>query len=191
MSDTATLTRSVAGQELPHAGTYTLDKAHTTVGFVVRHLMVSKVRGNFDDFQGTIVVGEEPSESSVEVTIDAASIDTREPQRDAHLKSPDFLDAVTFPTMTYRSTRVYQHAGGWKVDGDLTIHGVTRPVTLELEFLGATGDPWGGKRIGFSATTKIDRYDFGLTWNAAVETGGVVVSREIRIELEAEAVLQA
>ncbi len=191
MSDTATLTRTVNGEELPHPGTYTLDKSHSTVSFVVRHMMVSKVRGHFTEFSGDIVVAEEPASSKVDVTIDVASVDTRDPQRDGHLKSPDFFELEKYPTITFTSTSVHGGGGDWKVDGDLTIHGVTRPVTLELEFLGATGDPYGGKRIGFSASTEIDRSDFGLGWNAALETGGVVVSKNVKIEIEAEAVLKA
>jgi polyisoprenoid-binding protein YceI len=191
MTETATLTRTVAGVEIPHPGTYVLDKAHTTISFVVRHLMVSKVRGHFNGFEGTIVVGEEPKDSKVEVTIDATSVDTRDQQRDAHLKSPDFFEVEKYPTLTFVSTGVHGDGDDWKVTGDLTIHGVTRPVTLDIEFLGATGDPWGGKRIGFSASTQIDRTDYGLTWNAAVETGGVVVGKDVKIEIEAEAILQA
>jgi polyisoprenoid-binding protein YceI len=191
MTDTAPLTRKVNGEELPQPGTYLLDKAHTTVSFVARHMMVSKVRGHFNEFEGKIVVGEDPTLSEVEVTIDVASIDTREPQRDAHLKSPDFFEAEKWPKMTFTSTRVHGGPGDWKVTGDLTIRDVTRPVTLDLEFLGASPDPWGGKRIGFTATTTIDRTDFGLSWNAAIETGGVVVGRDVKIEIDAEAVLQA
>ncbi|HTW99144.1 MAG TPA: YceI family protein [Acidimicrobiales bacterium] len=191
MSDTETLTRNVGGEELPHPATYVLDKAHTTVAFVARHMMVSKVRGHFNDFDGKIVVAEDPASSEVDVTIDVASIDTREPQRDTHLKSADFFDVEKFPSITFKSTRIHGGKGEWKVTGDLTIRDVTRPVTLDIEFLGASPDPWGGKRIGFSATTKVDREDFGLTWNAAIEAGGVVVGREVKIEIDAEAVLQA
>jgi polyisoprenoid-binding protein YceI len=191
VTDTAALTRNVAGEELPLPGTYLLDKAHTTISFVVRHMMVSRVRGHFDDFEGKIVVGEEPSQSEVDVTIEVASIDTRDSQRDTHLRSADFFDAEKWPTITFKSTRIHGAKGDWKVTGDLTIRDVTRPVTLDLEFLGASPDPWGGKRAGFSATTQVDRHDFGLNWNAAIETGGVVVGREVKIEIDAEAVLQA
>jgi polyisoprenoid-binding protein YceI len=192
MADSTELVRNVAGVEVPLAGTYTLDKSHSTVGFVVRHLMVSKVRGSFGDFEGTIVVGEEPAQSSVTATIQTATVDTRDEQRDGHLKSPDFFDAVKFPTMTFASTKVVPVRGSdWKVEGDLTIRGVTKPVVLDVEFNGAGGDPYGGKRFGFSATTEIDRDEFGMTFNMALETGGVMVSKNVRIEIEGEAILQA
>jgi polyisoprenoid-binding protein YceI len=191
MTDTATLTRTLNGEELPQPGTYVIDKSHTTVAFIARHMMVSKVRGHFNDFEGTILVGDRPEDSKVDVTIDVASVDSREQQRDAHLRSPDFFDAEKWPTMAFHSTRVHGGPDGWKLTGDLTIRDVTRPVTLDLEFLGASPDPWGGKRIGFTATTTIDRREFGLGWNAAIETGGVVVGPQVKIEIDAEAVLQA
>lgn len=191
MTDTAALTRNVAGEELPHPGTYVLDKAHTTISFVVRHMMVSKVRGHFNAFEGKVVVGDKPEDSEVDVTIEVASVDTREPQRDAHLRSGDFFEAEKWPTITFKSTRIHGGTGEWKVTGDLTIRDVTRPVTLDLEFLGATGDPYGGKRIGFSAATQINREDFHLTYNAALETGGVVIGKDVKIEIEAELILQA
>ncbi|MDA8032652.1 MAG: YceI family protein [Actinomycetota bacterium] len=191
MAETETLTRTLEGAPAPLPGTYHLDKAHSIVGFVVRHLMVSKVRGQFNDFDGEIVVGETLADSKVSVTIQVASIDTREEQRDGHLKSGDFFELETYPTITFVSTAVRPAGGDWKVDGNLTIKGSTRPVTLDVEFLGATGDPWGGKRIGFSARTEIDRDDYGMNFNAAVEGGGLVVGKRITIELEAEAVLSA
>ena len=192
MADSTEFVRNVAGVEVPLAGTYTLDKSHSTVGFVVRHLMVSKVRGSFGDFEGTIVVGEEPSQSSVTATIQTATVDTRDEQRDGHLKSPDFFDVEKFPAMTFTSTKVVPVRGSdWKVEGDLTIRGVTKPVVLDVEFNGAGGDPYGGKRFGFSATTEIDRDEFGMTFNMALETGGVMVSKNVKIEIEGEAILQA
>ena len=192
MADTTELVRNVSGLEVPLAGTYTLDKSHSTVGFVVRHLMVSKVRGSFGDFEGTITVAEEPSQSGVTATIQTATVDTRDEQRDGHLKSPDFFDAAQFPTMTFASTKVVPVRGSdWKVEGDLTIRGVTKPVVLDVEFNGAGGDPYGGKRFGFSASTEIDRDEFGMTFNMALETGGVMVSKNVKIEIEGEAVLQA
>ncbi|MCU1494782.1 MAG: polyisoprenoid-binding protein [Acidimicrobiaceae bacterium] len=191
MADAAELTRTVDGATIPHPGVYTLDKAHSSVGFVVRHMMVSKVRGLFNDFEGTITVAEDPAQSGVEATVQIATVDTRDEQRDGHLKSADFFEVEKFPTMTFTSTKVVPDGGDdWKVQGDLTIHGVTRPVVLDVEFNGASGDPYGGKRIGFSATTEIDREDFGMTFNMALETGGVVVSKNVKIEIEAEAVLQ-
>ncbi len=192
MADTTELVRNVSGLEVPLAGTYTLDKSHSTVGFVVRHLMVSKVRGSFGDFEGTITVAEEPSQSGVTATIQTATVDTRDEQRDGHLKSPDFFDAAQFPTMSFASTKVVPVRGSdWKVEGDLTIRGVTKPVVLDVEFNGAGGDPYGGKRFGFSASTEIDRDEFGMTFNMALETGGVMVSKNVKIEIEGEAVLQA
>jgi polyisoprenoid-binding protein YceI len=191
MSQTETLTRTLNGVPAPLPGTYVLDTAHTVVGFVVRHLMVSKVRGQFNEFEGEIVVGETLEDSSVRATIQVASIDTREPQRDAHLKSGDFFELDKYPTIEFESTAVRQAGEGWKVDGNLTIKGTTRPVSLDVEFNGATVDPWGGKRIGFSARTEIEREDFGISFNAAVEGGGFVVSKRITIEIEAEAVLKA
>jgi len=185
--------RIVDGAEVPTAGTYALDASHSQVGFAVRHLMVSKTRGRFSDFAGTIEIGENPLDSSVDVTIQAASIDTRDEQRDGHLRSGDFFDAEAHPTLTYKSRSV-RPAGGdgqYIVDGDLTIKGVTRPVPLELTFEGGATDPWGGVRAGFSARAELDREAFGLSWNQALETGGVLVGKKVTIEIEAEAVKQA
>lgn len=174
---------------LPAPGVWELDPAHTTVGFVARHLMVTKVRGRFTGVSGSITVAERPEDSCVEVTIDAASVDTREEARDNHLRSPDFLDVEHYPTITFRSTGV-RHLGGnrWAVDGELTIRGVTRPVTLDVTYEGAVRDPWGGERIGFSATTEIDRDDWGVSWNVPLEAGGLLVGKKVKIEIEAEAV---
>lgn len=185
MSTSTTATTTVP------AGTYVIDPVHSHVGFVVRHLMVSKVRGSFDKVEGTIVVGENPVESSVEATIDAASITTREEQRDAHLRSADFLDVERFPVLRFVSTSVVPAGEHWTLVGDLTIRDVTVPVNLELEFNGAGADPYGNDRVGFSATTEIDREAFGITYNMALEAGGVVVGRTVKIELEVEAVRQA
>lgn len=190
MAATETLTRTLEGGPAPLPGRYALDKSHSIVGFVVRHLMVSKVRGQFNEFEGEIVVGETLADSSVRATIQVESIDTRDAQRDAHLKSADFFELDQHPTIEFQSTAVRPAGGDWKVDGNLTIRGTTRPVTLEVEFIGATADPWGNKRIGFSARTEIERDDFGINFNAAVEGGGLVVAKRITIEIEAEAVLQ-
>ncbi|MBI4410274.1 MAG: polyisoprenoid-binding protein [Gemmatimonadetes bacterium] len=173
--------------------TWQIDPAHTEAGFAVRHLMVSTVKGRFAGVTGRIVLDEaNPAQSSVEVTIAAASIDTREEKRDAHLRSADFFDAEKYPALTFRSRRVEPAGEGrFRVVGDLTIKGVTREVVLRVEDGGRAQDPWGGERIGYSAETKIDRRDFGLTWNQALETGGVVVGNEVRILLEVEAVRQA
>ena len=183
--------RDHQGVQVPEAGTYALDKGHTTIEFVGRHLMITKVRGRFTAFGGQIVIGESPGDSSVAVSIETASVDSSDEKRDGHLRSPDFLDVGTFPTITFRSTGVDVGAdGSAKVTGDLTIKDVTRPVTLDVEFDGAQADPWGGQRLGFSAHTDIDREDWGLTWNVALETGGVLVGRKIRLELNVEAVKQ-
>ena len=181
--------RTVAGVELPAAGSYALDASHSQVGFAVRHLMVSKTRGRFSDFAGTVEIGENPLESYVNVTIQTASIDTRDEQRDGHLRSGDFFEVEAHPTMTYASRVVRQDGKDrYIVDGDLTIKGVTHPVPLELTFEGGATDPWGGVRIGFSARAEVDREAFGLTWNQALETGGVLVGKKITIEIEAEAI---
>lgn len=184
--------RLVEGQEVPAAGSYALDPSHSQVGFAVRHVMVSKTRGRFSDFAGNIEIGENPLESSVTVTIQTASIDTRDEQRDGHLRSGDFFDSEVWPTMAYQSRSVRQVGEGrYIVDGDLTIKDVTRPVPLELSFEGGAADPWGGIRIGFSAKAELDREAFGLTWNQALETGGVLVGKKVSIEIEAEAIRQA
>jgi len=168
-------------------GTWEIDPSHSTVGFVARHLMVSKVRGRFASYQATIKIADDPLQSSVVVTIDAASIDTRDDNRDAHLRSPDFLDVEQYPTLTFESTAVRAAGEDYEVDGNLTIRDVTRPVTLQLEFTGVQ-DAFGGTRAGFEAVTKFSRKDFGLTWNAALEGGGWVVGDNVTIELEIEAV---
>jgi polyisoprenoid-binding protein YceI len=172
--------------ETTHA--YTLDASHSTVEFIVRHLMISKVRGRFTAVAGTIKV---PAGSDVptelDVTLETASIDTRDEQRDGHLKSPDFFDAATFPNITFRSTSVEGSSDAIRVTGDLTMHGVTKPVTLEATFEGRATDPYGNARIGYEAHGKISRKDFGLVWNMALETGGVAISDEVKIELNVEA----
>ncbi|MCO1596395.1 YceI family protein [Micromonospora sp. RHAY321] len=186
------VTRDWDGLTIPAPGTYALDVAHKRVGFVARHMMVSKVRGEFNEATATITVAEDPLQSSVAATIQAASIDTTQADRDAHLRSPEFLDAENFPTLEYRSTGVKSRRGNeFVLSGELTIRGVTRPVDLEVEFEGVGRSPFGQDIFGFSASTEIDREEFGLTWNVALETGGVLVSRKIKIEIEGEAVRQA
>jgi len=179
----------------PAAGastTWQLDPAHTHVEFSVKHLMIARVKGRFAGVTGTVALGGDPADSTVDVVIDAASIDTREAKRDAHLRSADFFDVERFPTIAFRSREVRPTgAGDFSVVGDLTIRDVTRDVTLEVTDEGRGTDPWGGERAGFSATTEIDRRDFGLTWNQALEAGGVLVGNEIRISLEVELVKQA
>ncbi|MEO3770901.1 YceI family protein [Micromonospora sp. B9E7] len=186
------VTRDWDGLTIPTAGTYALDVAHKRVGFVARHMMVSKVRGEFNDATATITVAEDPLQSSVVATIQAASIDTTQADRDAHLRSPEFLDSEKFPTLEFRSTGVKSRRGNeFVLTGELTIKDVTRPVELEVEFEGVGRSPFGQDIFGFSASTEIDREEFGLTWNVALETGGVLVSRKIKIEIEGEAVRQA
>jgi len=177
--------------QLQEIAAYNVDPAHTTVEFVVRHLMITKVRGRFTAFDGRVELtpgSELPA--SIEASINAASIDTREEQRDAHLRSADFFDVETYPELTFESTRIDGTPDDFTIDGKLTIHGVTRNVTLDGTFEGRITDPWGGVRVGYTARGKINRKDFGLNWNAALETGGVVVGDEVRIELNVEA-LQA
>ncbi|MBI1843257.1 MAG: YceI family protein [Actinobacteria bacterium] len=182
--------RTIEGREVPAAGTWAVDPSHSTASFVVRHLGLAKVRGGFGVLSGNIQVAEKPEDSSVEVEIDAASIDTGDQGRDDHLRSPDFLDVAEYPNLTFRSTAVVQAKDGWKVTGDLGIHGITKGVELDVTFEGAATDPWGGNRIGLSATTEFNREDFGLTWNQALETGGVLVGKQVKVEIEVEAVLQ-
>ncbi len=169
---------------------FNFDPVHSHVAFSVRHLMISKVNGNFRVWSGTLVVDEaDHSTSAVEVEIDAASIDTREPQRDDHLRSPDFLDAANYPKITFKSTRVEKvDDENFKVTGDFTVHGVTKPVVLDVEYLGRTKDPWGGERIGFTAKTSINRKDYGLNFNMVLEGGGVMVGDKVDITLDIEAV---
>jgi polyisoprenoid-binding protein YceI len=185
-------TRTWNGVTIPAPGTFVLDPAHTRVGFVARHLMVSKVRGAFTKVSGEIVVGEDPTQSAVVAVIDAPSIDTGVADRDAHLRSADFLEVEAHPTLTFRSTGVIAGTGGeFRLAGELTVRGVTRPVELAVDFEGVARSPWGQEVIGFTAATEIDREDFGLTWNQALETGGVLVGRKVKIEISAEAIRQA
>ncbi|MCD0449566.1 YceI family protein [Actinocorallia sp. API 0066] len=174
-------------------GTYTLDPAHTRIGFSARHAMVTKVRGAFNEFSGTAQVnGADPAASSVEVKIATASIDTRNEQRDGHLRTNDFLEVETYPEITFRSTSVEQIKDDvFRVSGDLTIKAVTKPVTIDFEYQGAAKDPFGNDRIGFEGATTINRSDFGVTFNAALETGGVLVSEKITLEFEISAIKSA
>lgn len=184
-------TRTVAGLDVPAAGTFAIDPTHTTVGFLARHLMISKVRGSFTEVSGAIAIAEDVLQSSVEVHIRAASIDTGQADRDNHLRSADFLDVETHPELVFRSRRVTDLDGSrFALVGDLTIRGVTREVTLDAEFEGVARSPWGSEVIGFTATTEIDREDFGITWNQALETGGVLVGKKVKIEISAEAIRQ-
>jgi polyisoprenoid-binding protein YceI len=177
--------------QLQQKSLYALDTAHTTIEFVVRHLMITKVRGRFTGFEGQVELAPGSDvPTAVNVSIDAGSIDTREEQRDAHLRSAHFFEVEKYPKLTFESTRIDGTPDDFTIDGKLTIHGVTRDVSLAAGFEGRANDPWGGTRVGYSAHTTINRKDYGLTWNAALETGGVVVGDEVRIELNVEALLQ-
>jgi polyisoprenoid-binding protein YceI len=190
MTETATeSTRTLHGLTIPAPGTFDLDTAHTTIGFSARHMMVSKVRGRFADFTGSITVAEEPLDSTAEATIKTASIDTGSADRDAHLTSPDFLDVEKFPEITFTAAKVIAHHGSeFTVLGNLTIKDVTRPVELKLELEGVGNSPWGKQVLGYTMTAEIDREDFGITWNVALETGGVLVGKTVKIVIEGEAV---
>lgn len=190
--NTDSKTRSWEGLTIPTAGTYELDQAHKRVGFVARHMMVSKVRGAFAEATATITVGEDPLRSSVTATLQAASITTGQTDRDKHLRSGDFLDVEKYPTLEFHSTGVKSHSGNeFVLTGELTIKDVTRTVDLEVEFEGVGRSPFGQDIFGFTASTEIDREDFGLTWNVALETGGVLVGKKVKIEIEGEAIRQA
>ncbi|HPF79560.1 YceI family protein [Nostocoides australiense] len=168
-------------------GTWTVDPAHTEVGFVARHLMVTKVRGTFADVEGTVEVAPDVTKSTVDVTVQMASVDTRSADRDTHLKSADFFDVENYPTMRFVSTSF----DGERLTGDLTIKDVTKPVTFEVEFNGEQADPWGNTKAGFEAEAEVKRADWGLTWNAAIEGGGVLVSDKIKIVLDVQLLKQA
>jgi polyisoprenoid-binding protein YceI len=186
MTDTTTL--DVPGYK---AGTWVLDPSHSEVSFSVRHMMISKVRGTFAVKSATIIAPENPLEARVEASVDVASVDTKDEGRDTHLRSADFFDAEQFPTLDFVSTGVRIEGGDFLVDGDLTIRGITKPVTFEVEFGGFGTDPWGNYKAGATATTVINREDFGLTWNAALETGGVLVGKDVTITLDLQGALQA
>ena len=165
------------------AGTYTIDASHSRVGFSARHAMVTKVRGSFNDYTGAAVVAD--GAATIEIEFSAASVDTRSADRDGHLQSPDFFDVATFPKITFKSTSVKDSGSeNISVTGDLTIKDVTKPITIEFEYTGTATDPFGNARFGFEGSSEINRKDFGLTWNAALETGGILVSENIKLEFE-------
>lgn len=178
--------------EIPgyRAGTWNIDPTHSEVGFSIRHLMISKVKGKFERFDATFVTGENPLDSSVTASAEVASISTNDAARDGHLRTGDFFDAETYPTIDFVSTGVRVDDGDFKVDGDLTIRGVTKPVTFDFDFGGFGGDPWGNYKGGATAKTVINREDFGLTYNAALETGGVLLGEAVTITLELQAALE-
>jgi polyisoprenoid-binding protein YceI len=169
--------------------TWTLDPSHSQVEFGVRHMMISTVKGSFNELSGTIAYdGENLADAALEVEIDAASIDTRNADRDGHLRSGDFFDVETHPKLVFRSTGIEGTPESFKVKGDLTIRGETRPVVLDAELLGGGEDPWGNQRLAFRAETEINRKEFGLSWNQTLEAGGVLVGEKVRITLEVQAV---
>lgn len=168
-------------------GTWNVDASHSTVGFSVRHLMVAKVRGRFTDFSGTITVGDDPLTSKVEAVVKTASVDTHDDGRDGHLRGADFFDVEQFPDMTLVSTGIEADGDDFVLHTQLTIKGVTRPVDFELEFDGVATDPWGNVKAGFSAEAEINRKDWGLEWNVALETGGVLVGEKVKLTLDIEA----
>ena len=182
--------RVVNGRPVPEPGTWEIDPSHQSFEFVARHLM-AKVRGKFSGVSGTATVAERPEDSHLEIEIDATTVDTGDANRDGHLRSNDFFGVEDHPTISFRSTAVRpaEEETHWQVDGDLTVKGTTRPVTVDLEFLGGAIDPWGNQRIGFSGVVpEVNREDWGLTWNAPLETGGFLLSKTVRLEIEAELV---
>jgi polyisoprenoid-binding protein YceI len=184
----ATFTRTINGIEAPAPGDWVFDKPHTNLMFVARYAMLTKVRGHFGDFEGTIHVAEKPEDSSVELSMDASTITTDNDTRDNHLRSGDFLDLENHPTITFKSTKVELLGGDRiRVTGDLTIRGVTREVVLDAEYVGVGMDAYGRTRVAFSARTEIDRDDFDVSWNMALETGGLLVGKRVQVELEVQA----
>src|SRR5436853_6332044 len=191
-NQTVSVLRTRDDREIPVAGVYDIDGAHTSVEFVGRHLMITKLGGRFGDVRGRITIAVEPENSHVEVEIGVASVSTGNDDRDAHRKSGDFFDVEHYPTITFVSTAVNPaRDNAWELAGDLTVHGTTRPITMQVDFDGGGSSPMGDERIGFSAATEIDREDFGLTWNVALETGGLLVGKTVRVELAVQAIAAA
>jgi polyisoprenoid-binding protein YceI len=183
--------RIIDGRPVPVAGTWKVDHIHSDIRITARHLMVAKVRGTFEVFDAEILVGEDPVDSTVKIEAKASSVTTGTTDRDNHLRSSDFLDAEQFPLVTFESTSLKPSGENWKLTGDLTIRGVTRPVTFDLVFEGAATDPYGNTKAGFSAIGEIERRDWGLTWNVPLENGGMLVSEKFQIEFDIEADLQS
>jgi polyisoprenoid-binding protein YceI len=174
------------------SGDYTIDVSHSRLGFVARHAMVTKVRGQFGAFTGTARIDEAtPGNSKVDLSVDVTTVETGSPDRDGHLKSGDFFDAETYPSITFTSTDVKRDGSDWTITGDLTIKDVTKSVTIDFEQTGSAVDPFGNTRVGFEGETTINRKDWGLSWNAALETGGVLVSEKIKLEFDVSAIRNA
>ena len=186
---TTTATRQLDGQALPAPGAWEIDPGHADVSFTGRHFMVTKVRGRFTDVRGTVTIADQMSDSQVDVVIGMASVESGNPTRDEHLRSDELFDVERFPEARFRSVTVEWRGSEGTVHGDLTIHGVTRRVALKVSFEGQVRDPWGGDRAIFSAETRINREDFGITWNMALEAGGVLVSKEVVIKIDLETLL--
>lgn len=171
------------------ADTYKIDRSHSSIQFAVRHLVVAKVKGEFNEFAGMILYDDKDiMKSSVEVTINTASIDTKDPKRDDHLRGPDFFDAAKFPQISFKSKRIEKTSDGYAVIGDLTMHGVTKEITIPFSIAGVVTDPWGNVRLGLSAQTKLNRQDYGVSWSKKMDSGGLVVGDDVEIDLEVEAV---
>jgi polyisoprenoid-binding protein YceI len=189
MTTKPAVTRTIQGREVPAPGHYLIDPSHSSLQIIARHLMISKVRGHFDAFTGSIVIAEEPTESRVEAVVQASSIDTGDSQRDEHLRSADFLDVEHHPEIRFRSTHVRPKPNDkWEVSGDLTIRGLTRTIEMDVEYCGTMTDPWDNVRIAFLATGEVNREDFDITWNQALEAGGFMVGKGLRFECDVEAV---
>ncbi len=183
-------TQTIGGVELPAAGTWAIDPGHAEIGFVGRHFGLTKIRGRFTAVEGTVQVAGEPTDSTVEVAIDMASVESGSTDRDNHLRSSDFFDVDNYPTAHFRSTAVTVEGTRGTVAGELTITGVKRPVVLDVEYLGYARDPWDNDRAVFSATAIVDRDDWGLTWNMVLDNGGLLVSKQINLEIEVELIRQ-
>lgn len=180
------MTTETTARPTIETGTWTLDKAHSKIGFTAKHLMVTKVRGHFEDFDATVEIAEDLAQSRVEVSIDAASITTGATDRDEHLRSGDFLDVEDHPKLRFVSTDISRDGEVWKLTGDLTIRDVTRAVTLDVTYEGSATDPRGNEHVGFTASAKVNREDWGLTWNAALEGGGWLVSKDVTLDIEGQ-----
>lgn len=183
-------TEAINRTQAPAAGKYLLDPSHSDLRIVARHLMVSKVTGTFGEMTGTIEVAEDPTDSAVEIVARAATIETGTADRDTHLRSPDFLDAEKYPEITFKSTAIASSGNEWKLTGDLTIRDITKPATFNLVYEGDATDPYGNKKVAFTATGQIDREQWGLTWNVPLEGGGVLVSKHFKVEFDVQGVLQ-
>lgn len=174
----------------PAIGVWDLDAAHSDLRIIAKHLMVTKVRGTFEELTGTIEVAEDPTESKARIEAKASSVTTGDADRDEHLRSPDFLDAATYPLVTFEASEIAPAGETWKLSGNLTIRGVTKPVTFDLSYEGSAQDPYGNTKAAFFATGEINREEFGLTWNVPLESGGVLVSKNLKVEFEVQATLR-